>query len=428
LTTTPDSANGGTASRWLVLTLLALGVMIAFLDRTSVSSALLAPSFTKQFALSGVGRGWLNSAFFWSYGLMQIPMGWVVDRYGSKWPYAICFLLWCVATALTGIANSLSVLILVRVLVGAAESIVMPASYRWIKEHFTETQNGTAVGIFAMGNKLGPAIGAPVAAWLIVRYDWRLMFILTGIVGIAWLVPWLTLVRSDIPKADALAARRGAAAVSLRTILASPVVWGAMISNFCYGYFTFFCMTWMPVYLVDARGLSLQQSGLYTFYSFAGIAIVALAAGWAADRIIARGGDPVFVRKAFIVTGFIGACTVMLSARANSVPAALFWNVFSLSFLGLVTANNLALARLTLIPRAAIGLTTGVQQLATSLAGGVAASLTGWLVQVGGGYTLPMLAIIVFLIIGAVSTIVLLQPKWSPKVPAPAPPLHPVAS
>jgi MFS family permease len=419
----PDT---GTSARWVVLTLLALGVLIAFVDRTSISSALAAPAFAQHFGLSNVARGWVNSAFFWSYGLVQIAMGWVVDRYGVKWPYAICFGLWCLASALTGLVDTLFALVVMRILIGAAESMVMPASYRWISNNFKESQSGTAVGIFSLGNKFGPAIGAPVAAWLIVQYDWRMMFICTGLVGLAWLVPWLGLVRSDFPKSGELAAaKRRASSVKLSSILSSPVVWGSMINNFCYGYFTFYCMTWMPAYLVEARGLSLQQSGLYTFFSFAGIAIVAVIAGWMADRIIARGRDAVFVRKAFVVAGFVGACTVMLGARAETLNAALFWNVFSLSFLGLNTANNLALTRLTLIPKPAIGLVTGVQQVATSLAGGVAASLSGWLLQVSGGYTLPMFAIFVFLVIGAVSTLVLLRPEWAPKVSASEPGMTP---
>jgi sugar phosphate permease len=175
-------------------------------------------------------------------------------------------------------------------------------------------------------------------------------------------------------------------------------------------------MTWMPAYLVEQRGLSLEKSGLYTFFSFAGIAIVAAFAGWAADRLIARGGDAVRVRKSFIVAGFVGGTTVLLGAYAGSLEMALFWNVLSLSLLGLVTANNLALCKLTLIPKPAVGLNTGLQQVATSLAGGVSASLSGWLLHVGGSYELPMLAIFGFLVLGATNTVVMMQRKWAPKV------------
>ncbi|SAK96168.1 major facilitator transporter [Caballeronia pedi] len=189
-----------------------------------------------------------------------------------------------------------------------------------------------------------------------------------------------------------------------------------MITNFCYGYFTFYCMTWMPAYLVEQRNLSISRSGLFTFFSFAGIAIVAALAGWAADRVIASGRDPILVRKAFTVTGFAGGCTVLLGAYANSLNMALFWNVLSLSLLGLVTANNLVLSRLTLIPKQAIGLVTGVQQVATSLAGGVAASLSGWLLHTSGSYDLPMMVILGFLVVGAFATMVLYRPEWAPRV------------
>jgi sugar phosphate permease len=417
VSTSVDEASRSIGRRWGILLLLAIGVLIAFVDRTSISSALAAKSFIGHFSLSNTDRGWVGAAFFWSYGLVQMPMGWLVDRYGVKLPYTVCFVLWCAATAVTGFVDTMFGLILTRTIVGAAEAVVIPASYRWIRNHFSERENGTAVGIFAMGNKFGPALGAPVAAWLIASYDWRLMFVLTGIAGLIWLLPWLLMVDRDLPgRADLPAISRRASSVSLGSILSSAVVWGGMISNFCYGYFTFYCMTWMPAYLVEQRGLSLKQSALYTFYSFAGIAIVAALAGYGADLLIARGRNAVMVRKAFVVAGFVGACTVVLGAVAQSVDVALFWNVFSLSCLGLATANNLALSRLTLIPAQAVGLVTGVQQVATSLAGGVAASLSGWLLSVSGSYVLPMYVIFAFLVLGAVSTVVLMQERWAPKV------------
>jgi len=404
-------------NRWAVLVLLALGLMISFVDRTSLSSALADKGFVREFALSSVERGWLNSAFFWSYGLMQMPMGWVVDRYGVKWPYSVCFLLWCLAAAATGMVSTLSALILMRLLMGMAEAVAVPATYRYLANNFDETKKGTALGIFSIGGKMGPALGAPIAASIIVHHSWQVMFIATGLVGLLWLLPWLSLTRNDYPSQGELATRvHSASSVPLRNLLSSLVVWGGLVNNFCYSYFAFYCMTWMPAYLVEQRGLSLERSGLYTFFSFAGIAIVALLAGLAADRLIARGHDAVLVRKSFIVAGFLGGTTVLLGAYAPNLQMALFWNVVSLSLLGLVTANNLALCKLTLIPKQAVGLNTGLQQVATSLAGGVSASLSGWLLHVGGSYTWPMLAIFVFLLAGATSTAILMRRKWAPKV------------
>jgi MFS transporter, ACS family, D-galactonate transporter len=405
------------AARWAILFLLALGVLVSFLDRTSIGSAIADKHFVKEFALSSVGKGWINSAFFWSYGIAQVPMGWVVDRYGVKRPYALMFLLWCAVSFFTSMINVLGALFLMRLLVGVAEAVVIPASYRWIRNNFEEGRNGVAVGIFAMGNKFGPAIGAPAAAWLITNYSWRAMFVAMAITGLIWLAGWMLLTPDDLPAPEARAQMvRKAGGITLLDALKSPVVWGGMLTNFCYGYFTFFCMTWMPAYLVDQRGLSLAKSGIFTFFSFAGIAIMAVIAGWAADRLIARGRDPVLVRKGFVIAGFFGGCTVLLGAQASSLNVALFWNVFSLTALGLATANNLALCRLTLIPKPAVGLVTGVQQVATSLAGGVSASLSGWLLSVSGGYDLPMMVIFVFLLLGAAGTWVLLRPEWAPKL------------
>ena len=410
--------TGRPENRWGILVLLALGLMISFVDRTSLSSALADHHFVKEFALSNIERGWLGSAMFWSYGLLQLPMGWLVDRYGVKWPYAVCFLLWCLAAAATGLMTTFYGLIVMRLLIGVAEAVVVPATYRYLANNFDETRKGTALGIYSIGGKMGPALGAPVAAWLISISSWSTMFIVTGLAGLLWLAPWLRMLRNDFPDRQELAARRQrAATVPLRNLLASPVVWGGMVNNFCYSYFTFFCMTWMPAYLVEQRGLSLQDSGLYTFFSFVGIAAVAAWAGWVADRLIARGRDAVAVRKSFIVAGFLGGTTVLLGVHADTVQVALFWNIVSLSLLGLVTANNLALVKLTLIPKPAVGLNTGLQQVATSLAGGVSASLSGWLLHLGGGsYTLPMLAIFLFLLLGAASAAFLMRWKWAPKV------------
>jgi MFS family permease len=412
-----ERAGTGRAQRWFILGLLTIGAVIAYCDRTNISAALAYKPFIRHFRLSDIDRGILNSAFFWSYMALQIPAGWLVDRYGMKVPYAVSFVIWCVAAAFTGLARSVPQLITLRVITGAGEAIVTPASFRWMRQHFAEQQSGLAVGIYMLGTKIGPAVGAPLAAWLITVYDWRLMFLIVGLAGLVWLIPWLLAVGDDRPKI-----RQGSAkptvTLPMRNILASPVVWGTIIVNFCYNYFVFYCMTWMPAYFVERRHVSLTTMGLYSFFSFAGIAIVALLAGWTADLIIKRGGDAVAVRKAFVVAGFVIACTELLGAHSSSVQAALFWAVVSLSGLGLTTANNLALCRMTLIPPEGVGLVTGVQNVSTSLAGIVGPIISGWLLQASGGYEAPMLAIFFFLVLGGLSCLVLLRPQWAPKVVA----------
>jgi MFS family permease len=405
--------------RWAVVGLLSLGAVIAYIDRTNISAALAYQPFIQHFQLDDIDRGLLSSAFFWSYMVLQIPAGWLVDRYGTKIPYAISFAVWCVSSAVTGLTRSLAELTTLRVLTGAGEAIVTPASFRWLRQNFAEKDAGLAVGIYMLGTKIGPALGAPVAAWLITLYDWRAMFMLLGALGLVWLVPWLLFVKNDRPMAavqDNPAKPGVVETVTFRALMASPVIWGTIIVNFCYNYFVFYCMTWMPAYFVEQRGVSLTKMGLFSFFSFAGIAIVALLSGWAADLIIKRGGNAVFVRKAFVIAGFAIATTELIGVRSASVEGALFWAVVSLSGLGLATANNLALCRMTLIPKQAAGLATGVQNVSTSLAGIVGPILSGWLLQTTGGYEAPMMAIFFFLVIGAVTVLVLLRPEWSPKV------------
>jgi MFS family permease len=403
------------AWRYSIIALLSVGVIIAYVARSNISVAMVVPEFIRLFHLTDAGRGTLNSAFFWSYAFLQIPAGWIVDRYGVKYPYAIAFFAWSLVSAGTALASDLTQLIGLRFLLGVAESIVTPASMRWIRFHFSERERGLAIGVYMTGTKIGPAIGAPVAAWLIKAYDWRMMFVILGIGSMLWLIPWLAAVRDDDRQIEKEAARASTvAAVSFGRIMASPVIWGTIVGTFCYMYFVYFCMTWMPAYFVERRHLSLSAMGLYTFFSFGGMAAVAALGGWAADALIARGRNAVAVRKAFTIAGFLIASTEVIGALSDSVPVALFFAVFSLSGLGLATANYWALTQ-TLIPGGAIGRIVGIQNCAANLPGIVAPILTGWLKQTTGHYDAPMQAIWFFLVLGIAAYAWLVREKYAPR-------------
>ena len=408
------------ARRWTIIGLLSLGMVIAYVSRSNLSVVLVLPDFIKSFHLSDTDRGILNSAFFWAYAVLQIPAGWVVDRYGVKLPYAVSFLFWCIASALTAFTGTLGSLYVLRVLVGAGEAVVAPASYRWIRVNFEEKERGLAIGLYMTGTKIGPAIAAPLAAWLVLHSDWRAMFLIVGAGGLVWLVPWLLLVQNDRPRAPKSAAVPSAETIPFARVLASPVTWGAVIATFCYMYFVYFCMTWMPAYFVEQRHLTLAKMGVYTFFSFGGMAIVAVLGGWAADLLIARGGNPVTVRKWFTIAGFAVACTELIGAQSESVTVALAFAVISLSGLGLATANYWALTQ-TLIPAAAIGRISGVQNCAASVAGIVAPILTGWLKQQTGSYQAPMQAIWFFLVVGVLAYVFLVREKYAPRATAALP-------
>ena len=400
--------------RWAIIGLLSLGMILAYASRSNLSVALAVPDFIKSFRLSDTDRGMLNSAFFWAYAALQIPAGWVVDRYGVKLPYSFSFAFWCLASAGTAMARSVPQLVTLRVVLGVGESVVAPASYRWIRFNFAEQERGLAVGLYMAGTKIGPAIGAPLAAWLITLYDWRLMFVLIGLGGIVWLIPWMLLVKEDGRKVQkTIQIKDDSQPIPFRKIMASPVVWGTIIASFCYMYFVYFCMTWMPAYFIEQRHLSLSRMGLYTFFSFGGMAAVAALAGWCADLMIGRGGNPVTVRKWFTVAGFAIACTELIGGQTSSLNGALIFSIVSLSGLGLATANYWAITQ-TLIPPSAIGRVCGVQNCACSVAGIVAPILTGWLKQKTGRYEAPMQAIWLVLVLGMVAYLFLVREKYAP--------------
>jgi len=403
---TAAATNTFISRRWVVVGLLTFGVIVAYVDRVNLSVAVIDPVFKSYFQLSASDRGLVNSAFFWTYAALQIPAGWLVDRYGSKIPYAIGYFLWSLVSAATALSTGFNQLFTARLMLGGFEAVMQPASIRWIRFNFSEKERGLAIGIFMAGSKYGPAIGTMLAAWLLQSYGWRAMFGVVGLASLAWLLPWLLLV----PKETAVVEHHAAPVpdVSFRDLLTYRALWGTILGTFCYMYFVYFSLTWLPSYLNEARHLSLTSSSLYTTFSFAGMATVGIIGGWAADRLIVRGWDPVRVRKGFTIAGFLIAATELFGANASSLDTALFFAIFSLSGLGLATANYWALTQ-TLIPGAAVGRIVGIQNCAASLPGIVAPIFTGWLVQRTGTYQSAMWAVFFFLITGVASYVFLVR-------------------
>jgi MFS family permease len=394
--------------KWGILALLSLGMVIAYIDRANLSVVLATPEFRNAFDLSDSSRGLLNSVFFWSYAVLQIPAGWLVDRYGVRRVYALGFFFWTLVSALSGVVNSMYQLIAVRLLLGAGESVGAPASLRWIRLNCPEQQRGLAVGIYMAGTKIGAAIGVPIAAFLITALNWRAMFFICGFSGFVWLIAWLFLAR-ETPAAAALTpAENLENEISFRDLILTRTVVGILLGTFSYGYFLYFCVTWLPAYLVENRHLALTSMAFYSLFSFGGMAVVAILSGWLADWMISRGTEPSRTRKAFTILGFVLASTEVFGAWTSSQTIALFFAAFSLAGLGLATANYWALTQ-TLVPGKAMGRIAGIQNCASNLGGVAAPILTGWLKEKSGGYQAPMQAIWIILLIGIASYAILVR-------------------
>ncbi len=406
--------NKDDARRWAIVSLLCIAFIIAYIDRQNLSIALSAREFKDFFRLTDKDRGFLNAAFFCSYAALQIPAGWVVDRFGVKRPFAIGLTFWSIFSGLTAWCGSFSQLFTLRLLLGAGEAVNTPAGMRWIRLNFREQRHGFVMGLYQASAKLGPAIGAPLIAWLLIRYGWRSMFAIIGFGAVLWVVPWLMLVRDNDREIEkAVLKRPDVRAIGFSEMLWNRAMWGIIIGSFCYNYFNYFCLTWLPAYFAERRGLSLNSTGWFTGFSFWGFAIVATAAGFWADHLIHQGGDAIKIRRKFIIAGFVIASTEMIGAASSSNAVALFFAIFSLSGLGLATGNYWALTP-AIMPGAPAARLAAVQNMAANVPGIVAPILTGWLKQATGGYEAAFVANLVFLLLGIGSYAFLVRREYSP--------------
>ena len=398
------------SKRWWVVLWLSVGMVIAYIDRVNLTSAM--PEIGKMLALDEEQRGMALSAFFWTYTIGQIPAGMLVDRYGVRMLYTIGIVLWSIASAATVLITGLWGLIATRLVVGLGESVVTSSSLRYIRAHFVENERGFAVGVYMTGTKIGPAVGLPLAGWLVATQGWEVMFLLMGVGSLLWLGPWLAWVRGDDPAAQPAVPGTvaGNESVSLGRALSSRVMWGIILGTFCYMYFVYYCMTWMPQYFQKTHGMSIKDSNWFGGASFGGMAAVAAIGGWAADRLIARGAEPIMVRRMFTIAGFVMAAMQTLSVFTDSKELMIGLTVASLCGLGLATANYWALTT-TLMPGA---VPVSIQNTAANLAGIVAPWLTGWMVKETGNFDAPIMAVGLWLLLGIFSYAVLVRPPASP--------------
>ena len=173
---------------WCILALMVVSVAINYIDRGSLSTA--APLLAADMAVPPKQLGLLLSAFFWTYALLQVASGWLVDRYEVKWVMAIGFFVWSMATAATGFAASFGFLLLFRLLLGVGESVAYPCYSKIIAAYFPEHKRGLANGLIDAGTKLGPALGMLTGGMLMARYGWRPVFIVLGLGSLLWLPAW----------------------------------------------------------------------------------------------------------------------------------------------------------------------------------------------------------------------------------------------
>jgi ACS family D-galactonate transporter-like MFS transporter len=394
--------------RWMVVSLLVSGVVVNYIDRGNLSVA--AVDVMQELGVNSGGMGVLLSSFFWTYAIFQIPCGYLLDRFGLRNTYAIAFLLWSLASASIGLAQSFEQILTLRLILGAGEAIVTPASLAYIRQNFSDRERGLPTAVFVGGMMLGPAIGTLVGGYLLEAIGWRSLFIWTGLVACVWIAPWLMFVRED----------RGVSASSTPSAISTPnwqlmkngLFWCVSVGALFYSYFWYFCLNWLPSYFVIVRQLSPSQMATATAAPLAMMSMVSLASGAIADRLIRSGRNPLKVRTAFSAAGFCGGAFLILMPFTASTTQSFFVLAISLSSVGVAAANYWALTQAA-VPVALIGRAIGYQNTLGNLGGISAPLISGLLIGSSGGFSSSIWIVATAILIAGLSYVTLLcQPTW----------------
>ncbi len=371
-----------TRRRWFLVSLLSTASLINYLDRATISVAL--PKISEEFLLRPAAEGLLLSAFFWSYTLMQLPMGYLVDRRSLRWLYAGSFALWSLACGLAGFAESFAMLFVLRIALGIGESIFLPGSIKFISVSFPPQDRGLPTGIFSCGTRAGLALGAPLIAWLVSRYGWRHMFVLVGFAGLAWIIPWLLAFPSGLgqQKLPATSVRPVKTRRKIPTLNRNLV--GACLGFLSFGYYGYLLVTWLPDYFVEARHLSILRAGVYSSIPFFVWTAAEPAGGWLADRLTRHGWNHTRVRKGLITFGYSAGLFLIPAVLSSSMKVTLFM-LAGASLVGLSTANLLVVFQ-SCAPPEEVGAWMGIGNFVGNLGGVLSPAITGFLIQRTGSY------------------------------------------
>ncbi len=372
-----------------VVALLAVAIFINYVDRGNLATA--APLIKDELRLSNTQIGLLLSAFFWTYTPGQLLAGWLAEKINAYRTLAIGIALWSLATASTGLAGGFAALLALRLALGLGETAIYPCSSKLFAEHLPSHRLGGANGLFAVGQALGPAFGVFVGGLMMARAGWRPVFILFGLVSILWLIPWLTATRHASRRADA----PRQAAPSFLAILRRRELWGASFCHFSFAYVFYFVISWLPLYLVKARGFSVGQMAELGGVVYLVFAASAQASGWISDRWMRAGASDTRVRKTFAIAAHVGCATCMLGCALGG-PAIIIAALLGAGVcFGFNNPTIFATGQTLAGPRAA-GKWIAVQNCIGNIAGILAPIVTGLAIDRSGQFTAA------FLIAGAV--------------------------
>lgn len=401
--------------RWLMIVFCFFAIAINYIDR--INLAIAAPHIKADLGLDDTSMGLVLGAFFWTYALMQIPAGRLIDSLGARTGLALAVGWWSLFTVFTSFGKGFTSLFAARLALGIGEAGGNPGCVKVVYSWFPKKQRATASGIFDAGPRAGSALALPLVAWLISTWDWETSFVVTGALGLVWVVIWLVFYRDpekmkglDETERQNLIEDRAVpvtdenAKVELWSLFRHRNVWGMMIGFFCMNFATYFFVTWFPTYLTMAHGFSLKELGtLGAIPALMGIP-GSLLGGLVSDTLYRKGFSLTAARKTCLVTGMLLSSVIAFAAFTDSIAVIL--TLFSITYAGLAfTAANIWTLPADVAPASNYVATLGgIQNFAGNLAGIVTASFTGLMLSLShGSFVVPLVVAGGICVLGALT-------------------------
>jgi ACS family hexuronate transporter-like MFS transporter len=365
-----------------------LATVISYIDRQTLS--VNAPLIRDDLALTNVQYAQLVTAFLVAYTIGQSVTGRLIDAVGTRLGFTLCILWWSVAGMLHAGARGFADLAACRFLLGLGEAGSWPASMRGVSEWFPLRERALAVGFFGSGTAIGAVLSPPLVVVVTLAVGWRASFLVTGALGVVWLAAWLWLYRrpEDHPRLSAserevvLTGRvvDDAAGVRMVDLLRYRKPWGVAMGRFFVDPVWWFYVFWLPNYLKNERGFSLEAIGLFGWIPFLAADLGNLLGGWLSGRLLRRGASLTRARKTVLLLGASGTLLGVPAAGVSDVAVCLGLITAATFSIGLWTTTAMTL-NADIVPRASVGRMTGLSGTWSGLGGILFTPLTGWIVD-----------------------------------------------
>jgi MFS family permease len=398
-----------------------LGVVVNFFDRVnlSVSQAALHTAF----GITAVGFGYLSSAYNWTYALLQMPVGILLDRFGVRRVGRVSTFLWSMASFGAAISPGVAGFVGARFLLGIGEAPTFPGNAKAIGYWFPGRERSLATAITDAAAKFSTAIGVPFLGVLLLHFGWRWSFAATGFISFFYFMLFCRVYRNpseDQGLSDAerqFIARGGAqpedaaiahSGTSLGYLLRQPKVYGLALGWGAYNYTFFLLLTWLPSYLALSLHVDLLHSVFYTSIPWLFATCTDLVVGgWLVDALIGRGWDQNRVRQMVLVGGMGLGLGILGAARSHSPASALIW--ISIALGGLAAAAPVAWTVPSLIaPRESVGTVAGIANFSGQLGGISAPIITGYILAATHAFASAFVTATGILLIGIAGYVFLL--------------------